>query len=837
MALDREKLKARLRAVFAGELAEHVSALNRDLLVLEKAQGEELAQLVQLLFRTVHTLKGAARSVSATPIERLCHELESAFGQLRARPARPSPAQMQTFFAVADALEAAGRAWAAGGVVPAAQHGALLARLQVRDDRVIDTGPAVDGPVIEAVDRPGAASGAVGPEARPAQVAPDGPDGAAPGETARPPHGDDPDHAGAVGPVAVALVPRADDPDNAVPPAPRSDDPDNAAPPVTAAPRAAHPDNAVAVPPAPRPDNPELVAAAPRVEPRASETRGAEAAPRVRVAAELLEALMRHSGELLVTRRQTRTADELLSPLEDRLHALRDAAARLAQSAAHDRRGTGPAELCEQVELMSRDLERARARIREDRGAQDQVAGRLEDAVRVACLQPFAEAAAGLERIVRDLAHEQGKDVALEVAGTGVALDRAVLNRLKPALLHLVRNAVDHGIEPRAERAAAGKPAGARVRIEAHLRGGQVDVTVSDDGRGIERAQVLARARAMGLAVPADAAAHLRLVFHPGLSTAARVSEISGRGVGLDVVNGELEALHGRLELRSEPGRGTTFRLSLPVSLSTFRVLVVEAAGRAFGLVTSSVERVLRVSPRDLTVVQDRPMLMRADGSLQVAQLAGVLGLTSRAAPPERQPLVIVAAGDDRCAIAVDALVAELEIVLKPLGPRLAGVPGVAGAAMLPDGRVCLVLTAADLVRQARAADARGAALPATDAPPRHLIVADDSVTTRLLLRGVLEEAGYLVTEAADGQAALELLEARGADLVVSDVEMPRMDGLTLTRAIRRSSRFRGLPVVLVTSLESDPERLAGLEAGATAYLKKSAFEQDALLETLAQLL
>jgi two-component system chemotaxis sensor kinase CheA len=402
---------------------------------------------------------------------------------------------------------------------------------------------------------------------------------------------------------------------------------------------------------------------------------------------------------------------------------------------------------------------------------------------------------------------------------------------------------VDHGVEPPAVRRAAGKPARGRVTITAALRGARVEVTVADDGRGFDLTALREQARRRQLAEPLDERELTHLIFIPGLSTAPQVTDVSGRGMGLDVVKSRVESLHGTVEAGAAPGGGARFTLTVPLTLTTLRAVLVSAAGQTFAFAGTSIEKVVRVGPGQLRAVAGRPMLALGGAPIPVAPLAAALGLS--AAPPAGQngktPALLLAAGDRRMAFTVDELLAEQEIVVSSLGPRVRRLRFVSGATLLASGRVALVLNAANLVRAALGQPAAAApvAAPAGDAPPprKRLLVVDDSVTTRALEKSILEAAGYEVLTAADGLAAWQLLQERGTDLLVSDVEMPRMDGLTLTETVRASPRFAKLPVVLVTARASEQDRARGLQAGADAYLVKSGFDQRNLLEAIAQLL
>jgi two-component system chemotaxis sensor kinase CheA len=457
-------------------------------------------------------------------------------------------------------------------------------------------------------------------------------------------------------------------------------------------------------------------------------------------------------------------------------------------------------------------------------------------------LLPFAEATSALAATAEDLARGSEKEVEVALAGGEVELDRAIVDALRPPLLHLLRNAIDHGIEPRAVRERAGKPPRGRLAISALHRGDAVDVTVADDGAGVDVEGVRAAARARGLPEPERAEDAYRLLFSPRFSTAAAVTTVSGRGIGLDAVRAAVEALYGTIAVASAPGAGTRFTLTVPISASTLRVVVLRAADRVFAVSAVAVERIARVRGGELLRAGGHAYL--PGGATRAVELGALLGLRGEAwragrreAAPAAGFAVVVRALATGLALLVDAVLGIHDIVVEPLGRRVRATPRVGGG-FAWDGSIGLLLKLDGLVEQGldrAAAPPPSAAEPRAGAAPR-VLVADDSLTTRTLVKTILEAAGYRVLVALDGAHAWRILQAEGADAVVSDVEMPELDGVGLTEAIRAAPRLRGLPVILVTSRGSELDRVRGLAAGADAYIVKSAFDQSALLELLSQL-
>jgi len=457
-----------------------------------------------------------------------------------------------------------------------------------------------------------------------------------------------------------------------------------------------------------------------------------------------------------------------------------------------------------------------------------------------------------LPRMVRDLARDLGKEARLEVDGADTEVDRPVLEQIRAPLTHLLRNCVDHGLETPEVRLKAGKPREGSIRLSASQRGGMMQIDVSDDGAGIDPQRVRSVAVARGV-ISADAAkAHsdrddVRLIFRSGLSTSPIVTDVSGRGVGLDGVRETVERLNGMIDVESQHGVGSTFALSLPITVATTQSLLVRAAHQTFGLPITSVSRILRVSPEDLHRSQGRDMVSLEDEPVTVTALSDVLRLGLPDEPTNaRHPAVLVQSAERRALVLVDALVGSQDVVIKSLPRPLVRVRYTAGATILGSGEVVVILNAADVVRlsgSARpvaitaAAAPGGAASTASQAAQRSVLVADDSMLTRMLEKSILEAAGYRVLAASDGMEAWAMLESERCDLIVSDVNMPRMNGLELTARIRADDRFRNFPVILVTSLDSPDDHARGVEAGADAYIVKSTFSQQGLLETINRLI
>ena len=598
---------------------------------------------------------------------------------------------------------------------------------------------------------------------------------------------------------------------------------DPAEPRRAAAPPAPAPTAAPAPAPSPSP------AAAPRVEAPAAAAL-ADGEQTVRIGVDRLGTLLYQVEELLATKQQSgRTAGRLQEVLASspRMRELATAAGGEALRAWREH------------EALLRSI--GTSALREQRQLGAAIDALLAD-VKKTLLLPVGTLRPFLLATVRELARSQQKDVELRIVGDEVEMDRRLLEDLREPLVHLLRNAVGHGMETPQERVGAGKPARGLVELAVAARnGGRVEITLRDDGAGIDTQRLARAARELQLPVPEEAepADLLPLVFGAGVSTAPHLTAVSGRGIGLAIVRETVERLGGTIAVASTPGRGTTFTVVLTTSLATYRAIEVRAAGRSFLLPTARVERCLRVAPSQVRALGGRQVMALDGEDLPLASLVALLRLPAAPAEQARVPCLLLAAGERRIALAVDEIRGEQEVLGKPVEGGLVASAVVAGAAVLPGGAAATILNVSELVRIATGEGGRLAApqAPVTArAPGRSVLLAEDSITSRTLLKNILELAGHRVEVAVDGAEALARLREASFDLVVSDVEMPRMDGIALTRAIRADPALASLPVVLVTSLASPQDRERGAEAGASAYIVKSSFDQGNLLDAIAGL-
>ena len=579
----------------------------------------------------------------------------------------------------------------------------------------------------------------------------------------------------------------------------------------------------------------------------------------VRVATAKLDGLMDALGELLVVRMRTDRVVEQAQTVEQQMRDWQKKWRRVRPGYQRWQKRGGPpseTEWAVMADFFARhesdlnalhfELSALRAQLTQDRNHLQLVTDDLQNGIRSTRMLPMTTLFNQFPRMVRDLARERGKDILLQLDGGDTEIDRQVLELSKDPLTHLLRNAVDHGIETPSQRTAFGKPPQGLIRLSAEPRGNHLVIEVADDGRGIDLDAVRRAALHRGLvgvqeAAALDEEAILNLIFHAGLSTAPQVSDLSGRGVGLDVVRANLEQLRGLAQIVNRPGQGVTFSLLLPLTLATSQVLLVETGGQTVALPATNVERILRVPAQRIGQVDGQPVIHVEGRPLPLLSLARLLRwpvLEAPVAGEDRLPVVVLSVLDKRLALRVDDFLATQEVVIKPLGRQLQRVRNVAGVTLLGDGRLIPVLNVADLIKAIQHEPAAAPLLVAAT-EPRRIVVADDSITTRTLEKNILENAGYEVRAFADGQEVWDWLrrdDHRLPDAIVSDINMPRMDGFALAAAVKSDPRFSQLPVVLVTSLDSPEDRLQGMEAGADAYMVKSLFDQRELLAVIDQL-
>ncbi|HEX5272142.1 MAG TPA: hybrid sensor histidine kinase/response regulator, partial [Gemmataceae bacterium] len=578
----------------------------------------------------------------------------------------------------------------------------------------------------------------------------------------------------------------------------------------------------------------------------------AEAEQVVRVTAQSLTRLMGLAGEALVQARWLQPFTRLLLRLKRRQAGLVETLDELGRCLPPGRAGESGrallAEVREGLTACHAELDDRIGEFEDHAREADNLNSRLYREVIASRMRPFGDGTHGFARLVRDLARQLGKKVRFEVAGEQTEVDRDILDRLQAPLNHLLRNALDHGLEPPDERGASGKAETGSLRLEAHHSAGMLSVQVRDDGRGISTERVRRKVIDRRLAAPEMASGLrddelLEFLFLPGFSTAAEVTEVSGRGVGLDVVRSMVHEVGGTVRVSTQTGRGTTFHLQLPVTLSVLRAVLAEVAGEPYAFPHNRINRLLRLPRAALGSLQDR-QFFEVDGRNVGLVLARQM-FELEGDPPAGDDLFVVLFGEgsEEYGVVVDRFLGEQDLVVRPLDPRLGKVHNVSAAAILEDGAPVLIVDVEDLRRsigkllhggRLRRADRPAVA---SDRPRRRVLVVDDSITVREVQRQLLAARGYEVEVAVDGMDGWNTVRRGGFDLVVSDVDMPRMDGLALVRLIKADQQLRDTPVVIVSYKDQEQHRLAGLEAGANYYLTKSSFHDETFLRAVEDLI
>ncbi len=838
---------------FQIEAAERLERLGAGLLALEQNKQDE--KLLQDLFREAHSLKGAAAVSGLEHVATVCHRLEDVLARIRDGALQPDSRIVDTLLAATDAVrelvnnpelseersreivEQLSEALHGSGPSPerpspprASSEGEPATESETRDDQKLDQraeppqqSAAPQEPHVELPSKstpheqqPASSVSSAGrPTARQAQPVDQTPHVVPSGrEQPRPSASEEgsstPDTQTAAGEPRRAVQSAAPAGSNA------GETPRASAPSTTSASGGSHD------------------ALHSRQQP-ASTANGSAEQRFVRLKVEDLDRLTNVAGELFVAGNRLRS----------RLNDLR----RLRRQILQAQQWSGAAE-----ELLSQLQHAVRTLVDDlsnDLAQVSPLIGEVHQRTLEARMVPVDSLFASLPRLVRQMCRETGKQAELQLSGGQARIDRQVLEALRDPLIHLVRNAVAHGIEPPEQREASGKPRVGRIRLWAERRGERIRLVCEDDGRGIDRPKLVRRAVEAGL-LSAEQAQKLspkqidRLILLPGLSTADSVTDLCGRGVGMDVVAQQVARLHGTLKVHSEPGRFTRFEIELPASVATLEGLVVEANGHTYVLPAFAVRKTLRIEPSQVRRGAGGEWLCVLDG--QTVPLVTLLDLlwpgthAFRPAGP-RAIAVLVKFGSSSLAIVVDRLVGMKTVVAKSLGNHLGEIDGIVGATILPNGQPALIVNPQRLA-ELWVQDGRSVSVDEVEEgtdegqqrqrPP--VLVVDDSVTTRMMEKSILESAGYRVDTAVNGEQAWSKLGQQTYALVVTDVEMPGLDGFELTKRIRSHKELKDLPVIIVTSLGTPEQKKKGMEAGANAYIVKKEFDQSRLLDLVARM-
>ncbi len=477
----------------------------------------------------------------------------------------------------------------------------------------------------------------------------------------------------------------------------------------------------------------------------------------------------------------------------------------------------------------------------------EEMVDNLLDEMKKILVLPFSTLLEAFPKFVRDLSHDQSKDIDLAISGEEIEIDRRILEEMRVVFIHLLRNAIDHGIEKPEVRLRNKKSPRGKIKIMvSRMDGNKIDILLSDDGNGMDM-QLLKDAAIKSGIISLEDAAKLTdqdmpaIVFLSGVSTSPIITDISGRGLGLAIVREKIEKLGGQIVLDTRRHTGTSFRMTLPPTLVTFRGLLVSAAEREFIIPTTNVERVVRVKRDEIKTVENRDTLSLNGFTIPLLRLVDILELTGKNGDLPMMTVLVLESQGKRISFSVDEVLNEQEVLIKSLSQPLSRVRNIAGATILGSGKVAPVLNVSDLMKSAAKAAVYGPKPGMCEAKGEvirnSILVVEDSITSRMLLKNILETSGYLVVTAVDGIDAMTLLKTEKFDIVISDVDMPRMNGFNLTEKIRGDKKLSELPVVLVTALESREDKEHGIDVGANAYIVKSSFDQSNLLEVIRRLI
>jgi len=793
-----QEFRKKLLATFREEADEHLTEITEDLLAIEKAGFKDGAEHIERAYRKTHSLKGAARAVQLREIESICQNIETVFSAMKKGQYMPDAEAFDLFHEAVRVV----RNLLGDGEPTGESAGEINRRIRMLG---VDAKPARGTPSRDAAHEPEVPT---------------------PGTRESVPRAPGTGQEGYVHALTAKNLPEgiAAQPGNV--PAIGFSLPDQGFPPQAI-----------------------------------KETRT------VRVAADKLDRLITGSDNLLSTRlfiaHRLLELEEMTTRfgiwrwnhtlVSNDLHHLRE-------TSFGKQRTELPPDLVLPLQRIVEFLEYNRefvAALQHDLGAHiheteiDQSAleastKTISDLIHDAVLLPIASVLVPFNGLVRDYSRKSGKQVDLVLEGGEIEMDRRILEALKDSIMHLIHNSIDHGIEYPDVRAGKNKPERGTVRIRiVPLSGSKVNIEISDDGAGIDPAGIRRVARKRGFITEKEEAdltdsQILWFVFKSGLSTSPVITDLSGRGLGLAIVEDTATRLGGNVSIASEVNTGTTIRITVPVRLATLRGVVVRSANQRFVLPMQQVKQVMRVGTDAIVSEGEHQSLLFEGEMIRTIRLSDALGILSTPSSDERRthvPVIILAYGAGRIACIVDEVEQVQEIVIRPLGSQLRRVKRITGAVLLGDGSLALVLDPLELIQES---------LKGTPVTPRgvigrlkekNVLVVEDSVTSRTLLQTLIERAGYHVQTANDGIEAFAILKQDQIDIVVSDIDMPRMNGFTLTEKIRADERLSHLPVVLVTSLDSPEDQKHGLAVGADAYIVKSSFERREILDVIAALL
>lgn len=740
--------------------------------LLKLEQSSHDEELLKRMFREAHTLKGSAGMMGLPAINEIAHRIEDIFSSLQKGQLQVESPLVDTLLASLDRIR------------------------EMLPDGVSE--PTAESDVSDLLDRLGCVLKGETPAAAPELQPPTPP-------VDRP--------APAPKPVAVESVPEQPDGEQISPPA-----------------------------------KPGLVAAAPTA------SKKTRTDPTIRVNIERLDKLLNLMGEIIVNQIDTEDQVRDLGGLRKRSREMQASFTALVNQVEQLKQNAGEEQIAaisqklisaeQTAEALAEGLEVTASQLKENTATRRLALDELQDRTLHVRMLPLATIFDIYPRVVRDASGASGKSVQLHISGENTELDKRILEQVTDPLMHIIRNCVDHGIEPSPDRVQAGKPEQGNIHLSAGQCGDRVEIIVEDDGGGINPEKVRQTALAKGL-VAEDAALSfedsLELIFQPGFSTAKTVSSISGRGVGLDVVKNNIQKLEGSVTVESTLGMGTRFTVSLPVTLAVMSGLLVESNGDRFILPLGYIQEMVAVTGDQVQSLGNHQGFLVRGSAVPLIDLHEFLGGSRLEQERDKSSVVIV--GDSRYSLGlqVGRLLGEQEVVIKSPGELLSRLPFIAGMTVLGSGEAVVVANVVEIMKQAKEGDhsarAKSAPEPQTiEERKRLVLVVDDSLVVREMQRNILEAAGYEVDTAVDGEDALTHLAQGPFDCVVTDIEMPRMNGFDLTSAIRHRDEIKEIPVVMVTSRSSDDDKQKGMEVGANAYVVKGSFDQQGLLSTIQRL-
>jgi len=757
------EFQKRILVTFRIEAEEHLNAFSAGLIELEKTQTEEkLADIIETMFREIHSLKGAARSVDQKDVESICQPLESVFSALKHKEITLTPSSFDLFYKTVERLSK---------LVTESGSDQTVADRQIQRELIRHLKEIITGALNT-------------------------------GDIAEPKQNKEPE------PVEYVTVSSTEN-------------------------EAGH-------------DIPKSA--------------GSISLETVRIRISKLEPLLLQAEELIQTKKA----------INQRINELHGINTWIARKKAESLKGklnrsmissglwnewnedneSSLNKIESQLTGLTRSLER-------DQYSLNSLVDNHLEAMRQVLMLPVSSITEVFPGMVREISHEQGKEIEFVIRGAELEIDKRILEELKDPLIHLIRNSIDHGIDKPGERILQNKPPRGTITLGFNAReSGMVEISLSDDGKGINmelllKAGIKSGSLSTKTAEKLDPKEIISLIFQSGVSTSSIITDVSGRGLGLSIVQEKVEKLNGRISVETEVNKGTTFHLFLPMTIATFRGILVRIQEFMFILPTMNVERVMKVEPEEIRTIENHETI-RIDGQiLLVADLGEVLGLPEhkhtgsgkmKTGMENLEPIriVLLFSGEHRIAFKVNDVVDEQQVLVKDLGKLLHRVRNISGATILGSGMVVPVLNTTDLMKSAvRLKERKKEEYPSELFVPKtgKILVVEDSITSRTFIKNILETAGYQVTTAFDGVDAFTKAISGDFDIIVSDVDMPLMNGFELTSKIKHNKKLSEVPVVLVTALGLREDRERGIEVGADAYIVKSSFDQTNLLEIIRKLI